>query len=215
MTIYSYGGLPAPTTRRLRLVTNTGLAMSRLNRVMQTASRPGEHWELQYAWRNLRESEFHQVTGFLAQLNGQEHRATMPIYGYNRQGVGGGTPVVDGASQTGASLNVRGLPVSTSNWLRRGDMFHVSYVAANPDYRPLFMVTADVDTNGSGEATIPIRPALRFSPDDGEALAITTLSAHFILMSPLEWPLDARLQDADGYISPTIIAEFVEDVRGQ
>lgn len=217
MTVYAYDG-PTPTRRNLQYVPNTSVSPSRLNSVIQTNTRPGEHWRLQLVWENLKQDDYHDLLGWLVRLNGSEHRAEFTFdssLGYSGRGSRGGTPLVNGASQTGASIDVDGLPVSTSNWLRRGDLFSIAYVAANPDYRPLFMVTANVDTNGSGEATIPMRPALRFSPEDNEQILLSdsNVAGHFIMTSPVDFPLNARIADDDAPLS-TITAEFIEDVRG-
>ena len=99
----------------------------------------------------------------------------------------GSTPVVNGASQTGASLITDGWAVSTAV-LKEGDVFTVAGVNglnyfsyANTGLLRQFVVTADVTSDGSGNATIPIDPPItttgqqrtvNASPADGAALTV-------------------------------------------
>jgi len=77
-------------------------------------------------------------------------------------GTQGGTPVVNGAGQTGSSIATSGWSNST-NVLNAGDIvFFAGVHRINPltrqstgDLRP-FVVTASVTSNGSGQANIPI-----------------------------------------------------------
>lgn len=79
----------------------------------------------------------------------------------------GGTPVVNGASQTGASLVTNGWTAAAASRLKKGDVFTVAGVyAVNPQTRQTtgalrqFVVTADVSSDASGNATIPIYPSI-------------------------------------------------------
>lgn len=79
----------------------------------------------------------------------------------------GGTPLVNGASQVGSSLVTDGWTAAAANRLKRRDHFTVAGVfAVNPQSRKsttqlqVFLVTADVASDGSGNATIPIYPPI-------------------------------------------------------
>jgi len=100
----------------------------------------------------------------------------------------GGTPLVNGASQTGSSLITDGWTAAAATRLKKGDVFTVASVfAVNPqNYRSTtqlqqFVVTADTASDGSGNATIPIYPPIitsgayqtvDSSPADNAALTI-------------------------------------------
>ncbi len=100
----------------------------------------------------------------------------------------GGTPLVNGATQTGATLVTDGWTASAALRLRRGDVFHVAGVfSVNPQSRQStgklqqFVVTADVSSDGSGNASIPISPSIvtsgafqtvTASPADNAALTV-------------------------------------------
>lgn len=79
----------------------------------------------------------------------------------------GGTPLVNGAAQVGASLVTDGWTAAAAARLKKGDIFTIANVfQVNPQSRistgqlQQFVVTADVSSNGSGQATIPIYPSI-------------------------------------------------------
>jgi hypothetical protein len=100
----------------------------------------------------------------------------------------GGTPVTNGAGQTGSSLVTDGWTAAAANRLLKGDVITIAGVNhVNPQSRQSngvlqqFVVTADVDSDGSGNATIPIAPAITPSgafqtvdaaPGDGAAITV-------------------------------------------
>ncbi|MCR4374684.1 MAG: hypothetical protein NUW22_07525 [Acidobacteria bacterium] len=79
----------------------------------------------------------------------------------------GGTPLVNGASQSGSSVITDAWTASAATRLKRGDVvqFAGTY-AVNPQNRQStgslrdFVVTADTASDGSGNMTIPISPAI-------------------------------------------------------
>ena len=105
----------------------------------------------------------------------------------------GGTPLINGASQTGASLITDGWTASVTNILRKGDIFTVTGVnAVNPmskaDTGQLqqFVVTANQNSSAGGAVTIPISPSITLtgayqtvtaSPADNAALTILGTAA--------------------------------------
>ncbi|MEK9722460.1 MAG: P22 phage major capsid protein family protein [Rhodospirillaceae bacterium] len=100
----------------------------------------------------------------------------------------GGTPLVNGASQTGSSLITDGWTASAASRLKDGDVFTIAGVyavnpvsKANTGVLQQFVVTANVSSDGSGNATIPIYPAITASgaqqtvsgsPADNAALTV-------------------------------------------
>lgn len=82
----------------------------------------------------------------------------------------GGTPLVNGANQNGSSLITDGWTSAAAVRLKRGDIFTIADVyAVNPMSRQStgalrqFVVTADASSDGSGNMTIPIFPAITAS----------------------------------------------------
>ncbi len=72
-------------------------------------------------------------------------------------GPGGGTPLVAGAGQSGATLNIDGATSSTQ-FLKAGDFFQID--------NSLYMNLNDVSANGGGACTLDIRPRLRGHADN-------------------------------------------------
>lgn len=129
---------------------------------------PQAYWSLDAALISLyvRSVAEPALKGFLANI------ANFEIYGdQNAQsqtvGAYGGTPLVNGANQTGSNLVTTGWTASVTGLLNVGDVFTVAGVhAVNPQSRVStgalqdFVVTAAVNSDASGNATIPISPPI-------------------------------------------------------
>ena len=114
----------------------------------------------------------------------------------------GGTPLVNGVPASGATtLAVDGWSATITAILKEGDIFTIAGVnAVNPitgeDLGILrqFVVTADQDSNGSGQTTIPIDPPITSSgprktvaalPADDAALTMVTTAGGVVANQPL------------------------------
>jgi hypothetical protein len=100
----------------------------------------------------------------------------------------GSTPLTNGASQTGNSLITDGWANSTAIFTR-GDIFTmVGINAVNPQSRQdtgalrQFVITDDVSSDGSGDATLPIEPAMTLS---GPFQTVTALAGDGVAIAPL------------------------------
>lgn len=95
-----------------------------------------------------------------------------------------GTPLVRGASQTGDSLVIDGLPHGATGYLKAGDFLNLGSGAATRLYKAL----ADVDSDSSGIATVSIWPDLRESPADNAAVVVSGAVGLFYRSSPVtDW----------------------------
>lgn len=115
----------------------------------------------------------------------------------------GGTPLMNGATSSGASSIVTdGWTASAANRVKKGDVFTIAGVyAVNPITKQStgvlqqFVVTSDTSSDGSGNATIPISPSIITSgstqtvdavPADNAALTFlsgaSTVNVNNILM---------------------------------
>lgn len=96
-------------------------------------------------------------------------------YWHIRKGTGGGSPQVNGGSQTGSSLIVDNASATITNWLRAGDIIQVVGTPV------VYDVTADVNTDGGGNATIPINPPIfpGQSPANNAAVEIDPSQIYF------------------------------------
>ena len=124
-----------------------------------------------------------------------------PLMPSHTPGQRGGTPLVNGATQTGASLITDGWTAAAANRLKAGDVFTVANVfRVHPETKvstgvlQQFVVTADAASDGSGNATLSISPSIvtsgatqnvSASPADNAALTIagTASTAHGISLA--------------------------------
>jgi len=90
-----------------------------------------------------------------------------------------GTPVVNGASQTGDELHVDGLPVSVSGYLLAGDYIQLGAGTT----ATLHKVLEDVNSNSAGEATLNLFPAIRTAPANNAIVTVKNCVGAFRLAS--------------------------------
>ena len=170
MTTFTFPTLNrGPQSMGVQLVANTAVFRSPLSGTTQTLARPGSRLGMTVTFARRGEPDRSILKGFLAGLYGQEHLLTYHDPSHVQRGALGGTPIVDGGSQVGQAIDISGGPTSQNGWLLRGD--HMAF--DNGTYLELKIVTADVDTDGSGDATIPIYPEIHISPATSAPIDIT------------------------------------------
>lgn len=105
--------------------------------------------------------------GYMGPLSGIDMFSSANMFDHT-VGAHGGTPLIKGADQTGSSLLTDGWDTSVTGLLKEGDVIYIdamleinpqSYIP-NGSRKMAFVVTADVDSDGSGNATIPISPSI-------------------------------------------------------
>lgn len=166
MSILTFPTLRAPSSSTFQLVTNTLGFQSPLNKTTQTLELPGARWVFALTYQNLTDSERRILKAFIAQLRGAAGR--FYLWDHNQpypSGIATGTPVVNGAGQTGSSLSVSGWTASKTGILKAGDYFQVG--------TELKMMVADANSNGSGIATLTFEPPLRAAPANGASIITT------------------------------------------
>lgn len=106
----------------------------------------------------------------------------------------GGSPVTNGASQSGSSLVTNGWTTAAATRLKKGDVFTIGsgstlVKALNPqNYRSTtqamqFVVTADVASDASGNATIPIYPPIHTTTTGGAYATVDQLPANGVAIN--------------------------------
>lgn len=170
MTIYSIPSNVGPNTIEWGLVSNTRTFSSPETGDTQTKELPGAKWKATLNFRNLNDTRTRALKAFLTRLRGQVGQFYLKDYSYiGAAGVATGTPVVSGASQTGATINTTGWTVSTPGILLAGDLINVG--------TELKIVVVDADSDVSGNSTITIEPPIRTSPSDASPIVITNPTA--------------------------------------
>jgi len=86
------------------------------------------------------------------------------------RGVGTGTPLVKGGSQTGDSLITDGWTNSTTGILKAGDWIQLGSGSSSR----LHKVLDDVNSDSGGNATLTIWPSLRSSPADNAVITVNS-----------------------------------------
>lgn len=200
MTTYTLTKSPERVSLRVqnndeRFVSNTG--------ALQVAGRSGARWMVTCTWR-LPGDEYRALRGEIARLKGMRERAAIPmsILGRVRAGVGGGTPLVNGAHAAGSvSLAVKGMPNSTTGVLQPGDCLQVG--------NQLVELGSILTSDGSGNGSCEIWPPLNKNYADGTAIVYTTSAAVTCIMMS-DYEIGSVAFGGDWFGEMTV--EFMEDV---
>ena len=159
----------APSTLNMELASNTAVFQSPLLGSVQTLDRGGMKWMAQYNYTNISAAKRGELMGLVASLRGQANRLRVSVYDNPIRGLYGGTPLVDGASQTGSTLNIKGCTINITNWIRAGDYFSV---VVNGEHE-LKICTADANSDGTGLITgLAFEPRLRASPANSAIIQV-------------------------------------------
>lgn len=123
----------------------------------------------------------------LASLNGREGSFLLgDTANLTPRGVGTGTPLVNGASQTGYDLVTAGWTISQTGILKAGDWLQLGTGST----ARLYKVIVDANSDGLGNATLTLWPKLRSSPADNAALTVSSPKGRFMLAQEVEWDID-------------------------
>lgn len=147
--------------------------VSPLTGAAQTQAMPGVRWAARAEYYNVSRADADLFMAFIAQMRGRAGRVALGNLGRPApRGVGGGTPLVAGAGQTGTTLNVDGGPLSTSGWLVTGDIVGIG--------SRLHVLTANAGTDGSGAATLSLAPPILTAPADNAAVTLSLPTVDFM-----------------------------------
>ena len=200
MTTYSFPSI-TPSSSTFELVTNTRTFQSPLTNAVQTVGRKGSLWKASLQFNNLTGDNRAIMQAFLTKLNGQEHRFFLPDHSYVKRGIApspADSLLVNGAGQTGSTLNADGATLSQTGYLKAGD-----YIAFNNE---LHMVTDDCDSSGIGEIAIPIAPPIRKPTDNDDPIDyLYPVLGVFMLSGSTSW-------DTQPGLVSSFTIEAVEDV---
>lgn len=167
MTIFDMNIVPNAVS--IRSLDNTAVFNSPLIASAQTIDRGGLKWGMNLTFTNLQNDDRAELLGIILALRGRANRIRVNVHDNPKRGLYGGTPLIDGAAQTGSSVAVKGCSNNITNWIRRGDYFSV---IVNGDHE-LKMCTEDADSNGSGLiAALKFEPRLRDSPADSAIITV-------------------------------------------
>lgn len=174
---------PGFRASRFGLRSNTQSFESPLNRTVQTLELVGARWHGQYELPPMRRDQAAVWISMLIALQGRAGR----FFGFDPdaktpRGTWAGTPLVNGASQTGSSLILDGFTASAT--VKTGDYFQVG--------TELKMITADGTADGSGNLTISFAPSLRASPADNDPITSSNPTCTMMLVDDDQAAWDAN-----------------------
>lgn len=176
MTTISFPSTPKPQTMNWRLVQPAQNNVSTWTGSRQVLASNRGWWECQITFPPIvGTTNFNPWRAFTALMRGMANDVQIPVDPTAQSAIAN-TMRVNGANQTGRSVNVDGLPLSTTV-LTAGQFVTIG--------NQLLQLTANVTTNASGQATLTFEPALRASPADN---AVVEFKNPYCLMYLVEDP---------------------------
>ena len=165
----------------LRAVNAVAMSESPFTYKQQVIAHTGQRWEAEITIPPMQRADAEVWISFLVSLNGSKGTFLMgdpnAATARGSASVTPGTPVVNGIDQTGDSLAIDGLPLSATGYLKAGDYIQLGAGAS----ATLHKVLTDVDTNGSGQATLDLWPYIRTAPSDGATVVVSNAKGVFRL----------------------------------
>ena len=168
----------APVSSRITARSVVAVSKSPFTGEQQTYVHPGQWWEAEFSLPPMLREKAEAWLAFLVKLNGQEGTFLMgDPDAKTPRGAAGGTPLVNGASQTGNELATKGWTTSITGILKVGDYIQLGTGALSR----LHKVLDDADSDGAGNATLNLWPNLRYSPLDNDPLVVNAARSVFRL----------------------------------
>lgn len=177
--------LPTGGIRNIELFAQNAVAMSvsPFTYSQQVYRHQGQSWGANITLPPMLRENAEVWIGFLLRLRGQRGTFLLgdPIGATPRGSAATtpGTPVVNGAGQTGDFLNIDGLPLSTNGYLKAGDYIQLGTGST----ARLHKVLEDVNTDGTGAATLNLFPGVRVAPNNGATVTVANCVGNFRLAS--------------------------------
>jgi hypothetical protein len=164
----------------LRAVNQTAMTMSPFTYKQQIYNHSGQRWEAECQVPPLKRDDAEEWIAWLLSMNGRAGSFLMgdPL-GDTARGTLGGTPVVNGADQVGGSLSIDGCSNNITNWLKAGDYLQLG----SGSTATLHKVLQNVNTDGSGQASLDLWPYMRTAPVDGSIVITSNAVGRFRLNS--------------------------------
>ena len=182
-------------TYPLTLPTHTGIASIELRAMNAVAysrspftfagqvhAYTGKAWQADISLPAMKRSDAEQWVAWLISLKGQlgtfylgDPLATTPLgSARNSDGI-----LVDGAVSSGDTIDIDGAPTSQTDYLKAGDYLQIGTGTS----RQLFKVLTDVDTDGTGSATVDVWPNVRTTIADNASVIVESTQGIFRLAS--------------------------------
>ncbi len=162
MTDYAWPSDIPVADASFRLIDGDRVFRSQLSGSVRTEQVHPPYWLGSLTFVRLKAVHGQAIEAYVWRV-GKRNRALVPMTDYQRQGAGGGTPRVNGGSQTGLTLATDGWPGSTTV-LKAGDRIGVANQA--------FEIAEDATTSAGGAVTLQLSNNIRTAPADNALLEI-------------------------------------------
>ena len=146
----------------------------------QTFAYAGQMWQADIKLKPMKRADAEQWIGWLISLRGM--LGTFLIgdpTGATARGAATGTPLVNGANQTGGTLVIDGATPNVTGWLKTGDYIQLGSAGT----ARLHKVLTDANSDASGNVTLDIWPHLRTSPANNATVIVSSAKGLFRLSS--------------------------------
>jgi hypothetical protein len=167
-----------PGFRQIELIENSivGVSVSPFTGQQQTYEWPSSYWTAKIELVDMFRANAEKWIAFLLSLHGMAGTFLLgDLYGATAQGPATGTPLVNGAGQTGRSLITDGWTINKTPILKAGDYIQLGTGTTQRLYKNL----TDANSNGSGQATLDLFPTLRESPADNAPITVSNCKGVF------------------------------------
>jgi hypothetical protein len=157
----------------------------------QIVAHPGQRWSASISLPPMKRQDAEYWVAFLLSLKGQvgtfllgDPNCVVP------QGAAAttpGTPLVNGANQTGSVLNIDGLPSALANYFLPGDYIQLGVTSSATLHKVLTATTS----SGGGAAALDIWPSIRTAPVDDSAVVLVGAKGRFRLKENItQWQIN-------------------------
>jgi len=191
-----------PSSFGFNLSPNTMFSESPLSRSRQTKEILGARWVVEMNWNALDETEGYLLENLKVKLSGMAGRVYM--WHMKREaprGVGTGTPLIKTEAAINAiSIATKGWTINQTGILLEGDLIGIN--------GQVVVVTADANSDGSGDATLAIKPPLHAVAEVDDVITVSKPTATFMLSEDD----DARIIWSPGGLVMNVSIRLIEDI---
>lgn len=168
------------TASTLRSIHNNYIAVQNgLNTLARTA--PGHAFEFTLSTIPMTRADFAPIQALIEAQQGAAGTFSVDHPNYiTPQGSPSGTPIIQGASQTGKSITTDGWTPSTNGLLKAGDIVKFS------NSTKVYMLTQDVNSDVSGNATLYLNTSVVTSPIDNSTVSTSNIAFTVRLKSNIQ-----------------------------
>lgn len=159
----TFPSTPKPASAKIRSISPTYVSTAQSLRQV-VSSRNAHRWAIELDFPPKTRAAFAPLWAFVIAQRGRSGSFDFVLPEHAPHGSWAGTVQVDGAAQTGTSINLKGFTAAQIGVAKAGD-----FVRFAGSYKT-YMVTADANSDASGKAAVSLNTPLVASPADSAAV---------------------------------------------